>query len=193
MFFPGGSASRGVCLWWDLYASGEREIDLLLAFWLNVAFCYGLLVWPSVMAFWLKVAFCYGLLVHPLYPPPPYCHLVLSTKVISTHPTGMHSCFTCVTIMSFLIMSVRIRQATLLQIRIYLGTYYHLDLLCFIVNLILFDFGSLITYKPHSLFSQEATVSGVRIVRKDSTLFTTTTIIWLNTKVRILPVPNPTI
>ena len=43
----------------------------LVAFWLKVVFCYGLLVRapgvvPSgLVAFWLKVVFCYGLLVRP--------------------------------------------------------------------------------------------------------------------------------
>ena len=58
----GGACSRGVC------SSGVCS-------WGRggcVAFCYGLLVWPSGLvafslkaAFWLKVVFCYGLQVWP--------------------------------------------------------------------------------------------------------------------------------
>ena len=55
---------------------------------------------PGGMAFWLKVAFCYGLLVESDLLLWPWCvhththwHLVTATKVVGTNSTGIHSCF----------------------------------------------------------------------------------------------------
>ena len=71
----------------------------------GLAFCYGLLVWPSgLVALWLKVVFCYGLLVWPSGKAFWYWGVILTlggvwwrpplmdTAAGGTHPTGMHSC-----------------------------------------------------------------------------------------------------
>ena len=58
---PGGAWSEGGCLVQGGAWSGESARG---GVWPSVMpFCCGLLFCPSVMAFWLKVVFCYGLLV----------------------------------------------------------------------------------------------------------------------------------
>ena len=71
---PGGVCSRGegVCSG-RVYSWGEFWYGLLVRP-SGVIFCYGLLVWYSVMAFWLKGGLCYK-----RCPPPPCRRLLLRT------------------------------------------------------------------------------------------------------------------